>query len=77
MAREFGRDGDVWHGPSVETDSGFTRIKGDLLCEKWETMNEGYETCFPVFRNPRGTPERRDEYLFMTDTGIYSWSLVK
>ena len=51
--------------------------QGDLLCEKWERMNEGYEACFPVFRYPKGTPQRRDEYLFMTDTGIYTWSVVK
>ncbi|MEE9589467.1 MAG: hypothetical protein V3V97_15765 [Hyphomicrobiaceae bacterium] len=84
--REFGRDGDVfwrgppvkevpWYGPSVEADSGFARVKGDRLCEKWEKMNEGYETCFPVFRYPRGTPGGRDDYLFVTDTGIYPWSL--
>jgi tetratricopeptide (TPR) repeat protein len=77
-SREFGRDGEaVWHGPSVETDTGFSRIRGDQLCENWETMNEGYETCFPVFRYPKGTSEKRDEFLFMTDTGIYSWSLVE
>ncbi len=66
-----------WHGPSVETDQGVSRVKGDLLCEAWGVINEGYETCFPVFRNPEGTAQGRDEYLFMTDTGIYPWSLLE
>ena len=85
-SREFGTDDDVfwrgppakevpWYGPSVEADSGFTRVKGDRLCEKWEKINERYETCFPVFRYPRGTPGGHDDYLFVTDTGIYPWSL--
>ena len=65
-----------WHGPSVETDQGVSRLKGDLLCEAWRVINEGYETCLPVFRDPDGTAQGRDAYLFMTDTGIYPWSPI-
>jgi hypothetical protein len=86
--RSYGDDGTLtwrgppvdevpWHGPSVETDQGVSRVKGDLLCETWSVMNEGYETCFPVFRNPKGTVKAQDEYLFITDTGIYPWSLLE
>jgi TolB-like protein/class 3 adenylate cyclase len=86
--RSYGDDGSVawrgppvdevpWHGPSVETDQGVSMVKGDLLCEAWSVMNEGYETCFPVFRNPNGTVKAQDEYLFITDTGIYPWSLFE
>ena len=73
--RVYEKGGKVsWRGPSDEPDFGLARIKGDLLCERWNRIGEGYETCFPVFRNPKGTPEARDEYVFMTDTGIFSWS---
>lgn len=66
-----------WHRPSVEADQGVSRLKGDLLCEAWRVINEGYETCFPVFRSPDGTAQGRDEYLFLTDTGIYPWSPIE
>ncbi len=83
--REYGSDGTVrwrgqpveeptWQGPDVEFDTGTFTIKKNKLCEQWQTMNEGHEVCFPVFRHPEGNAKQKDEYLFITDTGIYAWS---
>jgi hypothetical protein len=27
-----------------------------------------------VYRNPEGTPEMKNQYLFVTDFGIFPWS---
>ena len=48
-----------------------------MLCDPFEVKNEVVETCFPVFRNPNGGRESFDEYLAMTDVGIYPFSPVE
>jgi Flp pilus assembly protein TadD len=61
-----------WSGPRVEADSGTSWVEADLLCERWDAQN--FQVCLPVFRNPEGTTEDKNEYLSIYDTGIYPWS---
>jgi TolB-like protein/tetratricopeptide (TPR) repeat protein len=67
----------AWHGPSVVPNKGEIWIKDEMLCDQFEVKNEVVETCFPVFRNPNGGRESFDEYLAMTDVGIYPFSPVE
>jgi TolB-like protein len=64
-----------WSGPSVDADRGASRIAGNLLCERWEVQD--FQICLPLFRNPEGTKEGKDEYVAIYDTGIYPWSPVE
>jgi Flp pilus assembly protein TadD len=64
-----------WSGPRVKADSGMTRVEGDLLCERWDAQD--FQVCLPVFRNPEGKKEDKDEYLAIYDTGIYPWSRME
>ena len=41
---------------------GYSSIKNDLLCETWLDFGDDY--CVAIFRNPDGTPETKDEFLF-------------
>lgn len=71
----------TWRGPStfggVSSDSGKSRIVGDMIC--WQNQNRflGVEYCGTVFRYPGGSYENKDEYFWCTDFGFGTFSLVK
>jgi tetratricopeptide (TPR) repeat protein len=56
---------------------GKSRIGDDMLCNKWDSRFEGLEYCGTVFRNPEGTPEMNDEYLYVTVFQILTLSPVE
>ncbi len=64
-----GRNGELtWRGSgSIPSDIGMSRIEGDMICTKYNSRLWGIEFCATVFRNPKGTHERKDEYFFCTD----------
>jgi TolB-like protein/Flp pilus assembly protein TadD len=62
-------------GPN--SDSGKSRIEGDMICHQFQKSYWGLEYCGTVFRNPRGTNESKDEYFFCNDIGFTPFSLVK
>ncbi len=55
--------------------TGISRIEGDLMCSLWDTEVGG--TCAAIFRNPGGTPEKQNEYVFATPYDHLEFSLVK
>ena len=57
-------------------DSGKSWIEGDMLCDQWQERFGGDKTCYPVFRNPKGEPEKQNEYLIMYSWSIFSFSVV-
>ena len=44
------------------SDSGFSWIEGDRICNKWEKLYGGFKDCWTVYRNSEGTPEKNDDY---------------
>jgi adenylate cyclase len=86
----IGRDGVQWWldkkkngeltqraGEPISSDTGKTRIDGDMECQQFQKHLWGLEFCLTVFRNPRGTYEGKDEYFSCTDFGFYPWSVVR
>ena len=58
---------------TVGTDSSKYWIEGDMLCtKKWEWLSG----CYPVFRNPEGTPEGKNEYLLVHGAGSFPFSTI-
>ena len=57
--------------------SGKSRIVNEMLCDKWDSRFEGIEYCGTVFRNPEGTPEMMDEYIYVTDFQFCALSHVE
>ena len=55
---------------------GASWIEKDILCERfYGAIHAGMENCGPVFRNPSGSKEQKNEYLWMTNHGIAKMSL--
>jgi len=57
-------------------DIGRFWIDNDMLCFQWQKSAKKAEWCGPVFKNPRGNPESSDDYLFITEYGIFPFTLV-
>jgi tetratricopeptide (TPR) repeat protein len=62
--------------PDDYDDSGTSWIEDDMLCDQWQTHRYGFKHCMTVFRNPEGTPKRKNEYLAISDFGIHPFSLA-
>jgi len=59
-----------------QDDSGTSWIEDDMLCNQWQIHIFGIKHCMPVFRNPEGTSEMKNEYLAVSDFGIHRFSPV-
>jgi len=69
-------DGRATFRNALVSESGKSWIERDMLCNKWQTFYEGFKYCYPVFRNPEGTPETKNEYFEITDSFMISFSPV-
>jgi tetratricopeptide (TPR) repeat protein len=54
----------VERGPSHRL-AGTASRKGDLLCLETPGVLLGRPHCGPIYRNPGGTPESQDEYIYL------------
>ena len=68
----------TWRGSGpISSDTGMSRIEGDMVYTQYQKRLWGLEYCSTVFRNPRGTYESKDEYFYCRDIGFSAFSLVK
>jgi hypothetical protein len=68
----------TWRGGGpISSDTGKSRIEGDMQSVQFQKNFWGLEYCLTVFRNPRGTYEGKDEYFSCTDMGFAPWSVVR
>ena len=58
------------------SDIGKSWVEGNRLCNQWANLYEGLEDCFPIFDNPEGTYEKKDEYIGVAVYGFVSFSVV-
>jgi adenylate cyclase len=74
---EFKKNGEFnWRGAN-SSDSGKSRIEGDMICTQYQKNWWGLEDCATVFRNPSGTPENKDQYFFASDSIFRAFSPVR
>jgi hypothetical protein len=66
----------IYQGLITGSDRGKSWIENDLLCDQWQERYGGHKICYPVFRNPEGSPEDKDEYLYITDLKIFPFSTL-
>jgi len=71
-----GKDGSAIYEGFGMKDSGRNWIEGDQLCNQYKIYYNGLKQCFEIYRNPKGTLEGRDEYLAVTDQGIFPSSYI-
>ena len=53
--------------------NGRTTIENDVLCDPWWGLEN---LCVAIYRNPGGTPEKNNEYVFYTLTGLFTFSIL-
>lgn len=58
------------------SDTGKSWVKGKRLCNQWANLYGGLEDCFPIYNNPEGTPEKKDEYIGVAVYGFVPFSVV-
>jgi hypothetical protein len=63
-------------GP-ISSDTGKSRIEGDMFCRQYQESFGGVEIRGTVFRYPEGTSKGKDEYFWCSDFGFETFSLVK
>jgi len=78
----YNQNGDfTWRGPSTvggaSSDSGKSRIEGNMICWQYQKRFWGVEYCGTIFRYPGGSYEGKDEYFWCTDFGFSTFSLEK
>jgi adenylate cyclase len=64
-------------GGPFGSDSGETRIEGEMYYTRMQRAWWGIEYSGTIFRNPNGSPERMNEYVSVMDVGIQPFSLVR
>jgi TolB-like protein len=79
---DYEKDGEfTWRGPSAlggtSSDSGKSRIEGDMICWQYQKRFWGVEYCGTLFRYPGGSFENKDEYFWCTDFGFSTFSVEK
>jgi len=79
---DYKETGEVtWRGPSTlsgpSSETGKSRIEGDMICWQYQKRFWGVEYCGTLFRYPGGSYEGKDEYFWCSDFGFSTFSLVK
>ena len=55
--------------------SGKGWFEGDLRCHQYKKISKGTKNCFHIYRNPDGTPEKKNEYLAVGKDMLFPFSL--
>jgi len=74
---EHNEDGSALYRFSVGEFKGKSWIENDWLCFEWQKLRKGLVDYTSMFKNPKGTPEKMNEYLMVTDYGIFPYSVAK
>ena len=64
----------IERGPNMQV-TGTASRHGDLLCLQFPAVSLGRPLCGPLYRNPTGTPENRDEYSYLNPSGVKKFSV--
>jgi hypothetical protein len=73
----FAENGKVIRQASWDSSSGMYWIEGDQLWIQWKYMYEGLKWSSDIYRNPDGTADMKNEYLYITDWSISAFSVVE
>jgi hypothetical protein len=79
FSQEIAKDGTVTLRPSGlgELDTGRSWLEGDTVCFQFQKAFSGMAYCSTIFRNPRGTPEAKNEYVGFNDVGWIRFSRIQ
>ena len=66
----------IERGPNMQV-TGTASRQGDLLCLQFPAVSLGRPLCGPIYRNPTGTPEKRDEYSYLNAYEVKRFSVTQ
>ena len=69
-------DGDAVHRRSGALMVSTASVEGDLLCMRSPAVLMGRRYCGPVYRNPGGTFEDQDEYIYPSVDTVRFFSVM-
>jgi hypothetical protein len=58
-------------------DTGRRWIEGDKIWQQYQQVSHGMPYCSVVFKNPKGTPEEKNEYIAFQDLWPSTFSRLK
>lgn len=70
------KDGKAIYRNSVGTYNVKSWVEEDMFCKQGEKLYGGFKDGADVYKNPKGSLKKKDEYLLTTDYGIYPFSIV-
>ncbi len=73
--QEISEDGRVAYRDTLTLITGVISAEGNKLCQQSEAFLMGRQHCGYVYRNPGGTPEAKDEYIYLSAYAIYRFSV--
>jgi adenylate cyclase len=74
---QIGANGDFVQRTGQGMIAGKISFEGDLLCTRSAAILLGRKSCSPVFRNPGGTREQQNEYVFPDYASIWYFSVLQ
>jgi len=76
---DYKKEGELsWRGPGpILFDTGKSWVTGNMIRTQYQKRFWGIEYSSTVFKNPKGTYEGKNEYVFCSDFGFVPFSLVK
>ena len=79
FSQEIAKDGTVTLRPLGlgELDTGRSWLEGDTVCFQFQKAFSGMAYCSTIFRNQRGSPETKNEYIGFNDVGWTLFSRVQ
>ena len=75
FVQEFGIEGNVVYAGPASLLNGKAFVKKDELCEQFEGFVLSRALCGPVYHNPDGTPDKKNEYIYVNPTTVRYFSL--
>lgn len=57
------------------SDTGKSWVESNRLYNQWANLYGGLEDCFPIYKNPEGMPEKKDEYIGVAVYGFVPFSV--
>ena len=68
--KEYGKGDSVVLAAENTILNGTAYIKDDQLCERFEGFILGRDLCGPVYQNPGGSQDNRDQYVYVNPTTV-------
>jgi adenylate cyclase len=75
FVQETSANGTFAYRDTLTLITGDMSVVGNMLCQQTVAFLMGREHCGYVYRNPDGTPDTKEEYIYVSPQAIYRFSL--